>query len=55
MLIDINIFIKRLGMEAFVINEVSDVTKIARFFVFLHDRYFLLGYFYFKCNLKNPY
>ena len=24
------------------------------FFVFLYESYFLLGHFYFKCNLKNP-
>ena len=44
-LIDIGNFIKWLALKAFIINEVSNATKIANFF---------LGRLYFKCNLKNP-
>ena len=42
------------ALKAFIINEVSDIKKIAIIFVSLYEIYFLLAYFYFKCNLKNP-
>ena len=51
---DINNFIKCLTLKAFIINEVTKTTKIASFFVFLYEIYFLFGHFYFKCHLKNP-
>ena len=36
-------------------NKVSkQYHKNFPFFGFLHEIYFLLGHFYFKCNLKNP-
>ena len=54
MLNDINIFIKWLALKEFILNKVSNATKIARFMVFPYESYFLLGHFYFKCNLKNP-
>ena len=48
MLNDINSFIKWLLLKVFILNEVNIVTKIASFFVFLYESYFLLAYFYFK-------
>ena len=39
--------------KAFITNEVNNATKIAIFFVFLYEICFLLGHFYFKCNLQN--
>ena len=38
-----------------MINEVNNAAKIAGFFVFLCESYFLLGHFYFKCHLKSPF
>ena len=37
-------------LKAFIINGVSHAIKIAIFFVFLNEMYFLLAHFYFKCN-----
>ena len=62
MLNDINNFIKWLGLKVFIMNgvrniapegKVSNATRIARFLVFLYETYFLLGHFYFECNLKE--
>ena len=48
-------FIKWLALKAFIINEVSNYTKIAIiFFFFFHEIYFALAHFFFKCDLKNP-
>ena len=49
-----NNFIKWLALKAFIINKVSNATKIATIFVFCMKSIFLLAHFYFKCNLKNP-
>ena len=54
MLNDINNFIKWLVLKPFIINKVSNATKIASVFVFLYESYFLLGQFCFKCHLKIP-
>ena len=35
-------------------KKVSNATKVASFFIFLSESYFLLDQFNFKCNLKNP-
>ena len=51
----INIFHKWLALKAFVINEVSNITKIASFFVFLYEIYFLLSHFYFKCKQERTF
>ena len=48
MLNDINNFIKWLALGALIKNEVSNVTKIA--FFFLYEIYFLLANFHFKFN-----
>ena len=42
------------GTERIYIKQSNNATKIARFMVFPYESYFLLGHFYFKCNLKNP-
>ena len=44
MLNDINIFIKWLALKEFILNKVSNATKIARFMVFPYESYFLLGH-----------
>ena len=41
-------------LKALMIYKVSIATKIPIIFAFLYEIYFLLAYFYFKCNLKNP-
>ena len=55
MLNDINNFIKWLVLKTFMIKKVSNATKVASFFIFLSESYFLLDQFNFKCNLKNLY
>ena len=40
--------------EVFIINKVSNAKKIARFFTFLYESYFILCHFYFECNQNNP-
>ena len=48
-------FIKWLTLKAFfIINKVSNDTKIAIIFIAIYKIYFLLAHFYFKCNLMNP-
>ena len=49
-----NNFIKWFGLKAFKISNVSNVKKLPIFFGFLYKICFLHGYFYYKCNLKNP-
>ena len=50
-----NRFIKLVLLsKVFIMNKVSNVTKITIIFVFLYEMYFLLAHFYFKCKVKNP-
>ena len=48
-----NNFIKRLALKVFIINKVSNATKIATIFSFLYEIYFLLAHFCLKSNLKS--
>ena len=53
MLNDISNFFKWIARKALIINEVSNASKIASFFVFLYEGVFLIDHSYFTYNLNN--